>query len=269
MPYYCKYELLDLNKKDGVFLPWATDWLLFIINKPRSYLYTHNHIMMSDDEYTRFLAGKAKLLDGVPCAYLIGQMGFYGLDFFVNEHTLVPRPDSELLVDLALAQKPARVLDLGTGTGCIGISIVKNSNAHALLVDKSIDALAVAQKNITRHHAHALALHSNWYAGVAGRFDVIVANPPYLAPNDRHLPTLKHEPMSALIADDDGFLDIQTIIDGARDFLMPDGALIVEHGNTQAARVLMMMSMAGFVDIKTHHDLGGHARATMGIWRAL
>ena len=212
---------------------------------------------------------------GEPLAYLVGAVGFHGLTLRVTPDVLVPRPDTETLVDWALALLPRlggdrpQVLDLGTGSGAIALAVAHRHRAAAVTAtDLSPAALAVAQGN-----AQALSLSLHWAQGAwwqalqaDARFDLVLSNPPYIAGGDPHLPALRHEPMLALSPGGDGLDALRAIITGAPAHLVPGGWLLLEHGWDQAPAVAKLLADAGFEAIGHQHDLGGQLRCTGGRW---
>jgi len=215
------------------------------------------------------LAGRR--LRGEPVAYLTGRKEFWSLDLDVTPEVLVPRPETELVVELALAAlagtaRPA-ALDLGTGSGAIALAIARERpDAAVTAVDRSAGALAVAAGNAARLGiANVRFLRGSWYGPVAGeRFDLVAANPPYLAEDDPALAALACEPRPALVAGPAGLEALAQVCAAAPAALVPGGALVVEHGAAQGAAVRELMSAAGLVDVATHRDLAGHPRATQG-----
>ena len=220
--------------------------------------------------FEALIARRAK---GEPVAYLIGRREFWTLVLEVDAAVLVPRPETELVVELALARlpaAPARVLDLGTGSGAIGLAIARERPAVRVdLVDASAAALAVAEHNRARLGlGNARTLLGHWYAPVAGeRYALIVANPPYLAEADPHLdaPELAFEPRRALVAGRSGLEALEAIAAGALSHLDRAGALILEHGATQGEACRRLMGAAGLDRVETHRDLGSLERATLGV----
>jgi len=216
--------------------------------------------------------------NGEPLAYLLGKKEFHGLELEIDAGVLVPRPETELLVDWALellatpsveAQAEGRaksVLDLGTGSGAIALAIKHSRPTLAVSAsDDSADALAVARRNADRLGLAIELVASSWWLGLARRrFDVVVANPPYIAAGDPHLAALRHEPRSALASGGDGLDAIRTIAGDARAHLHRGGWLLVEHGFDQAPAVRALFEAAGLGDIASRADLAGHERATAG-----
>ena len=203
---------------------------------------------------------------GVPVAYLLGRREFYGLDLSVNPSVLIPRPETELLVDLALERKPATVLDLGTGSGAIALALKSQlKGSRVVAVDADLSALQMAKRNATKLHLDVDFRHGRWFGPVAGeRFDLVVSNPPYVAEGDPHLPALRYEPRSALVGGEDGLDCVRDIAREARTFLQPGGWLLLEHGQGQDAAVRDLLRAAGLDAVQTWPDLAGIPRATGG-----
>ena len=226
----------------------------------------------------KFMSALERRLRGEPIAYILGRREFYGRDFLTNPSALIPRPETELLVDLALTRRIApaasaiNVLDLGTGSGVAGISIFlesANSVRGMTLTDNNEEALALARKNARRLGANGLDFRAgNFYRAVAGeRFDLIVCNPPYIAEGDECMTRgdLRFEPRGALAAGADGFSALRIVIGGAADFLAPAGRLIVEHGAEQGLECRRLAQAAGLTEVETVRDLAGLERATTGV----
>ncbi len=256
---------------------WITDWLLHVINQPRSFLFTDEHYELTDKELAQFDAGVTQMRQGIPLAYLIGHQEFWSLDFKVNQHTLIPRPDTEVLVEHVLAwiakqsfdNRDKRLLDLGTGSGCIAISLaheLTSENWQFIAVDYSQKALEIAKHNATINAVSNIEfVQSSWYDELpAERFDVIVSNPPYIDEDDVHLTNLYAEPISALTAPNFGLADIERIVEYAPKYLRAGGLLAIEHGYDQGTRVRQVFVEYGFESIKTIQDYGGNERVTVG-----
>lgn len=240
---------------------------------PRVYLLAHPERSLTDAEFAHYSALLQRRLQGEPVAYILGEREFFGLSLNVTPATLIPRPDTELLVELALQRIPANarsaVLDLGTGSGAIALAIAQaRPQAEVLACDASAAALAVAQQN-----ARALDLgnvrfvQSNWFAALGTqRFNLIVSNPPYIAAGDPHLAQgdVRFEPVSALVSGSDGLDDIRHIISHAAAQLLPGGWLLLEHGYDQAAAVRSLLQRAQFSAVSSARDLAGIERATVG-----
>lgn len=244
--------------------------LCHLLKVDRGYLYSHFNISLTDDllsEYKNYLT-RRKLNE--PIAYILGKKEFWSLEFLVNQHTLIPRPETELLVEITLQKFPQqlmRVLDLATGSGAVAIALAHERPSWQIYAtDISAGALAVAQQNIKRHHCNNVTLiQSDWYQGLPEiKFDVIVSNPPYIPSNDVHLSALAYEPLSALTAGEDGLDAIRIIIENAFAFLTDNGWLMLEHGYDQGGTVRELLTQHGYHDIMTIKDHGDHERITIG-----
>lgn len=231
-------------------------------------LEAHPERKVSLPDAAAFEALAARRTAGEPIAYLTGRREFYGLDFLVTPDVLIPREETELLVDIALESRAARILDLGTGSGCLAIAVAKHlPQAQVTAVDASPAALAVARANAARHGVCVRFLQGDWFAPLAGeRFDLILANPPYVAEADPHLAQgdVRFEPRGALAAGPDGLDDIRRIVAGAPAHLVPGGRLWLEHGYDQARAVAALLDAAGFVAIEQRRDLAGILRVSGG-----
>jgi release factor glutamine methyltransferase len=203
---------------------------------------------------------------GMPVAYLLGRKEFYGLDLSVNPSVLIPRPETELLVDLALERGPKSVLDLGTGSGAIALALKMHlKNSRVVAVDADVSALQVAKRNAAKHGLEVDFRHGRWFEPVAGeRFDLVVANPPYVAEGDPHLADLRYEPRSALVSGADGLDATREIVSSVGAFLRPGGWLLLEHGRGQDAAVRSLIAAVGLESVTTWPDLAGIARVTGG-----
>lgn len=236
----------------------------------RTALITQSERALGADEAARVSDLLQRRANGEPVAYIVGQREFFGLEFETTPAVLIPRPDTELLVELALERLPprGRVLDMGTGSGAIAVAIAHNrSDAEVTALDVSQDALAVAGRNAQRNGARVRMLHSDWYGAVAGeQFDLIVSNPPYIADGDRHLAEgdLRFEPSGALTDFADGLSALRTIVAGAPARLAPGSWLLMEHGYDQAAAVRALLSSAGYTDVQSWRDLAGIERVSGG-----
>lgn len=228
-------------------------------------------IVSSEDALT-FTDYLQRRRTGEPVAYILGQQGFWKLDLEVAPHTLIPRPETELLVEAALEllpATPAKVLDLGTGSGAIALALASERPAwQVTAVDRVLEAVALAERNRQRLHLkNATVLNSHWFSALQGqRFDLIISNPPYIADNDPHLVAgdVRFEPASALVAGHDGLDDLRLIIAQAPAHLNTGGWLLLEHGYDQAAAVRDLLSGEGFEEVHSRIDLGGHERITLG-----
>ena len=218
----------------------------------------------------RFAALCARRHAGEPIAYLLGEREFFGLDLAVSPAVLIPRPDTEILVDTALARLPAdgRALDLGTGSGAVALALAHSRpDADIWALDASPEALAQAQANGQRLNLAVTWRLSDWYAAVTGeQFDLLVSNPPYIAADDPHLQQgdLRFEPASALSSGADGLDAIRHIVRDAPAHLAPGGWLLLEHGWEQGAAVRTLLTAAGFVEVETVRDLEGRDRVSLG-----
>jgi len=242
------------------------------LNKPRSYLRTWPERELDDEQLSLFQNHLQRRRQGEPVAYILGHQGFWSLDLEVAPHTLIPRPDTELLVETALELLPATplaVLDLGTGTGAIALALASERPAWQVTgVDRVEDAVALAERNRQRLQlGNAAFLHSHWFSALSGqRYGLILSNPPYIRADDRHLNEgdVRFEPSSALIAGSDGLDDIRAIIQAAPQHLLSGGWLLLEHGFDQAEAVRSLLSEGGFVEVNSRRDLGGHERISLG-----
>jgi release factor glutamine methyltransferase len=244
-----------------------------VLNVSRAYLLAHPERCLNDSEQARYEELLFRRLRGEPIAYILGEREFFGLMFKVTPATLIPRPETELLVELALQRipqhRPSRLLDLGTGSGAIALSIAHaRPDVEVVAVDASSEALAVARENAQRLGlSNAVFVQSDWYAALdAQRFDLIVSNPPYVAAGDPHLQhgDLRFEPSSALASGDDGLDDIRRIVTHTKAYLSPEGWLLLEHGYDQAKQVRELMQQAGFNEIFSACDLAGIERVSGG-----
>lgn len=247
--------------------------LLHVLGQPRGWLFTHGGDALTPDQSSRFDELIARREAGEPVAYLTGSRGFWTLDLEVTPDTLIPRPETELLVELALARIPhgaaSRIADLGTGSGAIGLAIAsERPSAGVVATDASEAALAVAGRNAQRNDIGNIEFrHGSWYAPLAGeRFDLIASNPPYIEEGDPHLVEgdLRFEPMTALASGEDGLDDLRCIVSAAPSHLVEGGWLLVEHGWNQGDAVRALFIDAGLVDVETASDLERRDRVTLG-----
>lgn len=211
----------------------------------------------------------SRRLAGEPIAYIVGVREFYGLDFDVSPSVLIPRPETELLVELAAARLPeqGKVLDLGTGSGAIAVALAHlRPDAQVIATDISHDALELAQRNAARHDTQVRFLLSDWYDKVDGTFDLIVSNPPYIAAGDPHLSQgdLRFEPASALTDHADGLQAITRIVEGASKHLKPGSWLLMEHGYDQSAAARTLLQSRGWTEVQSWRDLAGIERMSGG-----
>lgn len=249
--------------------------LLHVLERPRSWLFAHATDPLAANDQAAFEALLARRVAGEPVAYLTGRRGFWTLDLEVDPATLIPRPETELLVELALERLPPdqslQLADLGTGSGAIALALAsERPQAQVLATDASPGALAVAARNAARHDLRNVRFAEgghDWYAPLQGaRFDLIASNPPYIASDDPHLEQgdLRFEPATALASGPDGLDDIRRIVDGGQAQLRPEGWLLIEHGWDQGAAIRALFDAAGFVEVQTAQDLEQRDRITLG-----
>lgn len=249
------------------------------IEQPMAWLIAYGDTIASSDHSQRFFSMIAERQTGKPIAYIIGSRDFWTLNLTVNEHVLIPRPDTETLVEHALEalktldvldkNESLNILDLGTGSGAIALSLAKElPTSNVLALDAHQAALDVAQDNAKRHALKNVNfLVSDWYSTLTQqRFDLIASNPPYIEAGDEHLAQgdLRFEPNSALVAKEDGLSDIKHIIKNAANFLKANGYLIIEHGYNQQAAVSQLFEKHGFRDVICHQDINHLPRCTIG-----
>jgi release factor glutamine methyltransferase len=261
---------LALASQLGVERGDAQALLSHLTGQGRAWLITHGDAPVPGAE-----AGLRRLAGGEPLAHLTGWQPFHGLMLQVTPATLIPRPDTETLVDWALELLAAlpgqpRVVDLGTGSGAIALALkAACPRAQVTAVDFSAAALEVASGNGRRLGLNVDWRHGSWFEPLTGqRFDLVVSNPPYIAGNDPHLPDLRHEPLTALTPGGDGLKDLRTLIDAAPQHLNPGGWLLLEHGWDQAEAVSSHFQNRGFSQAALRRDLGGRPRASGGRWGA-
>lgn len=243
-----------------------------VVEQGHAWLITHTLETLTENQANAFEALLHRRLQGEPIAYLLGTQGFWDMDLVVNSATLIPRPETELLVELLLSlpKDPAiRLLDLGTGTGAIAIAIQRERpNWTVYGADRSAAALAVAQGNAKTWHPPGITfIQADWLGPIRSTsFDVIVANPPYIEPLDTHLTQLRYEPRQALVADDAGYADLHAIMQQATRCLRPNGHLLLEHGFDQQTHLERRLLAWGFANIQLFDDLNHQPRAIMAMW---
>ncbi len=247
--------------------------LQHVLNVNRAWLIAHENEALSPENFAQFQQLITRRKNGEPIAYILGYREFFGLKLKVTPDTLIPRPDTETLVEAALEKiskyQTSKVLDLGTGTGAIALAIAKNRpNAQVTAVDFSANALKIAQENAKNLAIQNVSfVQSDWFSALKNQqFDVIVSNPPYIEENDAHVGQgdLRFEPKSALTSGVDGLDDIRKIIGESLHFLKPQGWLLIEHGYNQAKNVRELIAEYASADIATVQDFGGNDRVTMG-----
>lgn len=248
--------------------------LMEVLKVPRSYLYAHAKKDLTASQQEMFFAFVARRMQGEPIAYIIGYREFWSLNLKVNQHTLIPRPETELLVELVLKHLPDmsmnyRVVDLGTGSGAIALALA-SERKHWMIdaVDISEQAIALAQENAQRLDlTHINFLVGSWCQPLKKRsYHAIISNPPYIAQEDPCWlrPEMHYEPKTALIAEQAGLADLQHLILEAKNYLMEEGYLLLEHGWQQAEHLQQLLRKEGYNAIQTFADLAGHARVTVG-----
>lgn len=263
-------DALGLNKREARLearLLAAIAWSV-----TPAWLIAHDRDLPTPEQAAQYTALLARRLTGEPVAYLTGTREFYGREFQVTPAVLIPRPDTELLVECALARLPPEaamsVLDLGTGSGCIAVTLaLERPCARVTAVDRSADALAIARSNARALGAAVEFLASDWFAALGGRrFDLIVSNPPYVAVGDPHLRRgdVRFEPATALASGHDGLDDLRRLVASARDHLAPHGSLLLEHGYDQADAVRALLQASGFDQAQSWKDLAGIERVSGG-----
>lgn len=247
-----------------------------VTGRDRTWLYTWGDRECPLWEHARFDALVAARAQGMPVAYLTGEREFWGLRLATSPETLIPRPATETLVDAVLKRATlsvGRLLDLGTGTGAIALALASEKARWQVVgVDIRPEAVTLARANAQRLEiANAQFLQSDWFnvfatAEQAVPFDIIVSNPPYIAANDPHLGQgdVRFEPLSALVAEADGMADLLHLVSTARDYLSPGGWLALEHGYHQSSKVRNALTMAGYHNVESVQDMGGHERVTLG-----
>ena len=263
-----------LNEASAIDRVDAEALLCHLLQQNPTWLFIHADDVLGDAQVSQFRELVSRRIAGEPVAYLVGSRGFWSMDFLVDQSTLIPRADTEILVELALertpSDRPVDVLDLGTGSGAIALSIAKERpHANVVATDLSERALAIARKNAEAYQlANVEFLQGAWFTAIDGhaQFDVIVSNPPYIEDGDPHLVEgdLRFEPVSALSSGADGLDDIRQIVAGAPKYLKNSGWLMIEHGYDQTARVQELLREAGFDGVGTRKDFGGCDRVTFG-----
>ena len=249
--------------------------LAAVLDRPRAYLAAHPEAQPDADTVRRFEALIERRAAGEPVAYLLGRKGFWTFELTVSAAVLVPRPETELLIERALALRPAahgRVADLGTGSGAIAIALaIERPEWTVVATDQSPEALALARRNAERLAPGRIELRAGcWCAALpAGAFDLLVSNPPYISTSDPALGALRFEPALALVSGPDGLGALRQIIATAPAHLAPGGWLVLEHGATQGQAVADELAARGFVTVRTHRDLAGRERMTEGQWPAI
>ncbi len=247
--------------------------LAYVLQVARSHLFAHPEQNLTPLQQQNFMDLLAQRHQQKPLAYLVGEREFWSLDLMVNEHVLIPRPETELLVELTLVKlatiKHAKIVDLGTGSGAVAIALAhERADWKIIAVDNNEQALAITQANVKRYHLENVAvLKSDWCQGLPNKdYLAIVGNPPYIADNDPRLQNteIRYEPRYAQIAGDDGLAAIRIIVDQAWGRLQDQGWLLLEHGYQQGNKVRALYQQAGFSMVTTQQDLAGLDRVTIG-----
>ncbi|KTD63025.1 methyltransferase HemK [Legionella santicrucis] len=246
-----------------------------VLDKTRAYLFAHPEVVLTPKQLAAFEHLMAQRAQGMPIAYLTGQREFWSLDLKVNEHTLIPRHETELLVALALELIPnlpnIYILELGTGSGAIALALAKERpNWKIVACDINQDTLKVAKENAQNHKINNIKFfQSDWFSNIPQhQYHAIVANPPYIAENDPHLQQgdLRFEPRNALVSSQEGLADLQCIIEHGYEYLVPQGMLLLEHGFDQKCKVQAILNRLGYKSIRCWQDIQGHDRVSGG-WR--
>ena len=245
-----------------------------VTGKARTYLLAFGETELTAEQEARLAALLARRKTGEPVAHLVGEREFWSLPLYVSAATLIPRPDTECLVEQALARLPVsscRILDLGTGTGAIALALAtERPDCAVTAVDVMPDAVALAQRNVERLGlTNVTVLQSSWFSALEKQtFGVIVSNPPYIDERDPHLAQgdVRFEPLTALVAAREGLADLEHIVTTSRQHLLSGGWLLVEHGWTQGEAVRARFTQAGYAGVKTCRDYGGNERLTLGQW---
>ena len=254
--------------------------MAYVIEKhyqlPRSALLSRDDLELNAKALEEWKILESKRIQGEPIAYLIGKRGFHNIELYVAPGVLIPRPETELLVEIGLREikrlnTSTKILDLGTGSGAIALAIAHEApDAQLTATDQAIEALDIAKINakLLNMESRVQFFQGSWYEAIeaSASYDVILSNPPYITSQDAHLSQgdLRFEPISALTDHGNGLTCLENIISGAKHHLSPNGLLAVEHGFDQSEAVVALMKQAGFQDIQTHLDLGGHHRVVSG-----
>lgn len=244
----------------------------FVTGKARTFILAFGETPLTDEQQEQLAGLLARRVRGEPVAHLIGEREFWSLPLFVSPATLIPRPDTECLVEQALARLPAapcRILDLGTGTGAIALALAsERPDCQVTAVDLIPDAVALAQRNADHLGIRNIEIvQSRWFSALEGQqFSLIVSNPPYIDAQDPHLAQgdVRFEPLSALVAADNGLADLHTLIKEAPRYLLPQGWLLLEHGWQQGAAVREIFARYGWQQVETCRDYGDNERLTLG-----
>ncbi|MAZ45360.1 MAG: protein-(glutamine-N5) methyltransferase, release factor-specific [Gammaproteobacteria bacterium] len=245
--------------------------LKHLLNCSRSVIAASPEKLLVEADIAQLENWKKRRIAGEPIAYILGKKEFWGLNFFVDDNVLVPRPETELLVELAerCIRDGQSILELGTGCGAVAIALVqelasKGKNVSLTATDVSPEALKICKRNLENHNIKIRLFESNWFSNISGSFDMIISNPPYIENGNPHLLALGSEPAVALVSGDDGLDAIREIIKYSSTHIKNDGYLILEHGCEQGTKVQRLFKRAGFSNVSTEKDLGGRDRVTLG-----
>ncbi|MEX4028425.1 N5-glutamine methyltransferase, modifies release factors RF-1 and RF-2 [Haemophilus influenzae] len=261
--------------------------LQYATGKPRTQILAFDDTEIDEKVRLKLTALLDRRLNGEPIAYILGEKEFWSLPLNVSKSTLIPRPDTEVLVEKALQislekleQNPPhfRILDLGTGTGAIALALASELSSicqkrqislEIIGVDLMPDVVALAQSNAERNQLNVEFLQSRWFENITGQFDLIVSNPPYIDAQDEHLRQgdVRFEPLSALVANDAGYADLRYIIESAPNYLNSNGALLLEHGWQQGEKVRSIFQENHWEIVETVRDYGDNERVTLGFWK--
>ena len=266
----CLRENIQINEREAQIE--AENILKFALKKPSSFFISNQKTNIDKIQEELISSILKKRIKSEPLAYILNEWDFYGETFYLDKNSLIPRQDTELLIDIVLKEfdkeSKLNILDLGTGSGVIGITLSKlYPNSTIIISDISSKALKVANKNIKKHNAtNIYTLESDWFDNIQEKelFDLILTNPPYISKDDVHLNNLElgYEPSNALIASNNGFADILKIIDTSPRFLNSEGLLMIEHGYTQGNKVKNYFQQKSFNNIKQHRDINQKIRVT-------
>lgn len=256
------YQNINLERREIDLI------LCHVLNINTAGLFIYNK-KISPTQQQKIIEHCQQRIDGMPFAYITGHKAFWTLDLKVNKHTLIPRPETEILVEIVLEKTKSNfsgcVLDLGTGTGAIALSIaIERPNANISAIDFSSECIKIAEHNRQKYSIQNVSIfQSHWFENIENeKFDIIVSNPPYIQEDDKHLPALKYEPISALTAKKNGLADLFHIIDQAKNYLTNEGLLMLEHGFDQQPIIQQYLIKSCYKNVKTHNDLAGIPRIT-------
>ncbi|MFV0542941.1 MAG: peptide chain release factor N(5)-glutamine methyltransferase [Marinicella pacifica] len=257
------------SEHQGIPLAVRRQLLTHVLEQSTAWLYAHDDLFLTTQQTQQLNQYLKHYSAGKPLAYITGEQAFWDVQLKVNEHTLIPRPDTELIIEtvLELPIKPKQILDLGTGSGALAIVLARLFPDSAVTAtDISPEALKVARKNAQIYRLnHIQFIQSHWFSKMTVHdFDLIVSNPPYIEPGDLHLEDLNHEPISALVAEQRGLADLKIIIEQAADYLQANGLLVVEHGYNQQQAVFELFTENKYRQVQSLFDIEQRPRATLG-----